>query len=239
MRALPRQAGAAIGLLALCLAGAAAAQSGPAATDQELQNRLLGRSGAAANQPAPDCSTQAALENNPDCGQAVKGGTRGFSLFNHATQTAPAHGGRTGAAPSATTAKHPRAVRRSAGAAAAACGVADAANARAVNLCVTFDVNSSSLTEQSKQSLGQLVTALNSPQIAGRNALVEGYADSSGNPDANLKLSDARARAVVDYLAAHGITRSRLEAKGYGATSFLPGRSSVDPANRRVEARLK
>lgn len=231
-----QRAGAAIGAIVLCLAGAAVGQNAPSPTGQDIQDRLLGTPNTA-SQAAPDCSTQQALENNPDCGQTVRGGERGFSLFKNGAQTAPAPSGRASVATSEGPAKHVRAPRRTTGA--ASCGVEDAASAKSVNLCVTFALNSSVLTDKSKQSLGQLVAALNSPQIAGRNAIIEGYADASGNPDANLKLSDARARAVVDYLADHGVARTRLDAKGYGATHFLPGRSSDDPGNRRVEARLK
>jgi len=235
-KALRRQASAAFGLLTLCFAGAAAGQNGTSPSGQDIQDRLLGTPNAA-SPAAPDCSTQQALENNPDCGQTVRGGERGFSLFKNGAQTAPANPGRASVATSAGPAKQVRAPRRATGA--ASCGVEDAASAKSVNLCVTFALNSSVLTDKSKQSLGQLVAALNSPQIAARDALIEGYADASGNPDANLKLSDARARAVVDYLADHGVARTRLDAKGYGATHFLPGRSSDDPGNRRVEARLK
>lgn len=44
------------------------------------------------------------------------------------------------------------------------------------------------------------------------------HTDSRGNDDYNLRLSQRRADSAVDYLVKNGISRSRLEAKGYGET---------------------
>ena len=66
---------------------------------------------------------------------------------------------------------------------------------------------------------------------------VEGYTDSSGTRAANLRLSQARAEAVTEYLAQKGIPRSRLEAKGYGdARPIAPNLTAHGrELNRRVE----
>ena len=45
---------------------------------------------------------------------------------------------------------------------------------------------------------------------------VVGHADSSGTDDYNLKLSQKRAEAVMDYLVGHGISEKRLSAVGKG-----------------------
>jgi OmpA-OmpF porin, OOP family len=66
---------------------------------------------------------------------------------------------------------------------------------------------------------------------------VGGHTDKTGNPASNMTLSQARAEAVVSYLAAKGIATDRLTAKGYGPDQPL------DPAdtpaayqkNRRIE----
>ncbi|RMF87655.1 MAG: hypothetical protein D6739_01310 [Nitrospirae bacterium] len=66
---------------------------------------------------------------------------------------------------------------------------------------------------------------------------VQGHTDSTGSARFNRILSQRRAEAVVDYLAAHGIDRGRLTAKGYGPSR--PVASNATPegraANRRVE----
>jgi OOP family OmpA-OmpF porin len=66
---------------------------------------------------------------------------------------------------------------------------------------------------------------------------VEGYTDSSGGRAANLRLSQARAEAVTEYLAQKGLSRNRLEAKGYGdARPIAPNLTARGrELNRRVE----
>ena len=43
-----------------------------------------------------------------------------------------------------------------------------------------------------------------------------GHTDNTGDPDANMSLSESRARAVAVYLTTNGIGPERLTAKGYG-----------------------
>ena len=66
--------------------------------------------------------------------------------------------------------------------------------------------------------------------------VVEGHTDSVGRADFNLKLSQKRAEAVVDYLRSHGV-KSQLEAIGYGETKpIATNRTRAGRAkNRRVE----
>lgn len=68
------------------------------------------------------------------------------------------------------------------------------------------------------------------------------HTDSRGSDAYNLKLSQRRAESAVNYLVNHGISRSRLVAKGYGETRLLnaceDGVSCSDAqhqANRRTE----
>ncbi|WP_298266494.1 OmpA family protein [Geobacter sp.] len=70
-------------------------------------------------------------------------------------------------------------------------------------------------------------------------AVLEGHTDNVGGADYNMKLSQRRAEAVMNYLVEKfGIERSRLSAKGYGETR--PVGYNDDPAgramNRRVDA---
>lgn len=65
---------------------------------------------------------------------------------------------------------------------------------------------------------------------------VEGHSDSSGNDAKNLKLSQERAQAVVDYLTSHGIANWRLNAVGYGETKPIASNNTAAgrALNRRV-----
>ncbi len=66
---------------------------------------------------------------------------------------------------------------------------------------------------------------------------VEGYTDNVGSKAANETLSEQRAKAVMDWLADHGVDRSRLTAKGYGEAHPIGDNSSDEgrAKNRRVE----
>ncbi len=66
---------------------------------------------------------------------------------------------------------------------------------------------------------------------------VQGHASSEGDPDHNMKLSDARAAAVMSYLLSKGISKDRLVSKGYGSTVPIADNSTPDgrEQNRRVQ----
>jgi len=69
---------------------------------------------------------------------------------------------------------------------------------------------------------------------------VNGYSDTTGSADANLKLSQARAEAVADVLADGGVAAERISPKGFGETDLkIPTGDNVnEPRNRRVEIRI-
>jgi outer membrane protein OmpA-like peptidoglycan-associated protein len=74
---------------------------------------------------------------------------------------------------------------------------------------------------------------------ASPNASIEvnGYCDAIGTVKYNLKLSDRRANAVVNYLAGAGIYRDRLSEHGFGKTHFVATNATAEgrAQNRRVE----
>ena len=67
------------------------------------------------------------------------------------------------------------------------------------------------------------------------SVLVTGYADKSGNADANMKLSERRAQAVADELVRLGVNRQRIEIVA------ASGVDTLKPAeyNRRATIELK
>ncbi|NKJ48394.1 flagellar motor protein MotB [Burkholderia sp. SG-MS1] len=74
-----------------------------------------------------------------------------------------------------------------------------------------------------------------------KRVLIAGHTDSIGNPASNLKLSEARAASVRDWLAdAPGIAPTRLAIQGYGDTrpKAANDTDAGRAANRRVEITL-
>ena len=66
---------------------------------------------------------------------------------------------------------------------------------------------------------------------------VEGHSDPSGDPDANLRLSEARAQEVIKRIGASGIDTSMFFAKGFGdrQPSGLAGPEPSSYYDRRVQ----
>jgi outer membrane protein OmpA-like peptidoglycan-associated protein len=69
---------------------------------------------------------------------------------------------------------------------------------------------------------------------------VQGHTSSEGGAEYNMRLSNARARAVYNWLVEHGIAADRLVPRGYGLTQPLFDNDSESnrQRNRRVQFRL-
>lgn len=79
---------------------------------------------------------------------------------------------------------------------------------------IFFDFDKATLRPESEEALDAMIVMLNdNPTIS-----VEfgAHADRKGSEDYNLKLSERRAKSVVDYLVEGGIDPERLSYKGYG-----------------------
>ncbi|HEY0592843.1 MAG TPA: OmpA family protein [Thermoanaerobaculia bacterium] len=100
---------------------------------------------------------------------------------------------------------------------------------------IYFDTGKSELKPESAQAIAEMTKLLKSdPSL---KVYVVGHTDTVGNLDANLKLSQARAEAVVQALAGAGIAPARL--KSFGNGPFAPVASNASDEgrarNRRVE----
>ena len=105
-----------------------------------------------------------------------------------------------------------------------------------VNLDIRFASDSDRLTESAHSQLEQLGTALNSPELARARFLIAGHTSASGSAAHNLRLSQARARAVRAYLLEHfRLAPERIEATGYGSARPLPDFPPNALQQRRVE----
>jgi outer membrane protein OmpA-like peptidoglycan-associated protein len=103
------------------------------------------------------------------------------------------------------------------------------------SLLITFETNSAGLTARAKQALDVVGRAFASDKLASSRFAIEGHADPRGGAAANLKLSQARAEAVRDYLVnTRRIDRARLEPVGKGDQDLLNKVNPIAPENRRV-----
>lgn len=75
--------------------------------------------------------------------------------------------------------------------------------------------------------------------VANPDVLIEvgGHTDITGSKPANLRLSQARAVAVRQYLISKGVAASRITARGYASTRPIAENTTAEgrAANRRVE----
>lgn len=101
---------------------------------------------------------------------------------------------------------------------------------------IYFETGKSAIKPESEQAIAEIAKLLNGD--TGLLLYVVGHTDNEGGLENNMKLSQARADAVVNALVSnHGIKSSRL--KSYGAGPFAPVASNDTEEgkakNRRVE----
>ncbi|MUU78403.1 OmpA family protein [Winogradskyella endarachnes] len=80
---------------------------------------------------------------------------------------------------------------------------------------IYFQFNKSNITEQGATELNKLVKIMQ--DYRDMKILVRSHTDSKGRAEYNLKLSEQRAQATVQYLISKGVSEERLSAKGMGS----------------------
>jgi outer membrane protein OmpA-like peptidoglycan-associated protein len=101
---------------------------------------------------------------------------------------------------------------------------------------IQFETGKADLKSVSFPVLDEVVKVLKSnPQIKAVD--VEGHTDSTGSPEVNRTLSEARARSCVKYIESKGIKAGILTPKGYGPDRPIADNTTEEgkEANRRVE----
>jgi outer membrane protein OmpA-like peptidoglycan-associated protein len=100
---------------------------------------------------------------------------------------------------------------------------------------VLFDFNKATLQAASDPVLQKVADLLSKDPAL--KVEVQGHTDNVGGDAYNQTLSEARARAVMDWLVKHGVAAGRLTAKGYGKSRPVADNDSDEgrAKNRRVE----
>jgi len=118
--------------------------------------------------------------------------------------------------------------------------VANLDNYRVVTeTAVQFGFDKDTLTKESKAALDQLAT--NIPNTKGYIIAVEGGTDSVGDGEYNYALSQRRADAVIQYLAAqHNVPAHKIYLIGLGKDKPVDSNKTREgrAKNRRVDVRL-
>ena len=105
-----------------------------------------------------------------------------------------------------------------------------------INIQVQFQLNSAIIKPESYSAVGSMADALHNPILGGYKFLVVGNTDTTGNRADNMKLSQARADAIVEALTTtFNVEPMRLEAVGLGEESLFDPAHPKDPVNRRVQ----
>ena len=118
---------------------------------------------------------------------------------------------------------------------AAAGTAAVAARPGKASILVTFVTDSAELTPRAKSALDVLAGAMKSERLAAVRFTIEGHADPRGSDEHNVKLSQARADSVRQYLmSSHALAAERVEAVGKGSTALMNPSDPAAPENRRV-----
>ncbi|ASB49591.1 OmpA family protein [Alkalitalea saponilacus] len=100
---------------------------------------------------------------------------------------------------------------------------------------IRFDVGKSTLRPESMGIINEIHSLLSKhPEL---NFSVEGHTDSDGNATANQKLSEDRAKTVMNQLISMGISPQRLKSAGHGQSKPVANNSTSEgkAQNRRVE----
>lgn len=103
---------------------------------------------------------------------------------------------------------------------------------------IFFEFGKSTLKPESYDELDNVIKLLENNETL--RIEISGHTDNVGSHSSNQRLSEARAKAVVDYLVKKDISKSRLEYKGYAFDQpIAPNNTEEGRAqNRRVEFKI-
>ncbi|HPM76548.1 MAG TPA: OmpA family protein [bacterium] len=100
---------------------------------------------------------------------------------------------------------------------------------------IFFDLDSAVLRPESFAILDDVIAQIK--QLMPKQVIVEGHCSDEGTDEYNLKLSQARAEAVRDYLIKHGVKTAAIETMAFGESRPIATNETEEgrERNRRVE----
>ena len=101
-----------------------------------------------------------------------------------------------------------------------------------------FEFDKFNLTDEVVTELDKVTAWLiDNPDL---NVAVEGHTDSIGSDEYNQRLSESRAKAVMEYFIAHGVKAERLSYVGHGESMPIADNATEEGRrlNRRVELKI-
>ncbi|MEI7898056.1 MAG: OmpA family protein [bacterium] len=104
-----------------------------------------------------------------------------------------------------------------------------------IALNILFETGKSAIQKESLPIVDEIYQLLNlDPAL---KISIEGHTDNTGDAAGNKKLSDGRARSVMDALIAKGVAKTRLSAIGWGQEKPVADNRTEEgrAQNRRVE----
>jgi outer membrane protein OmpA-like peptidoglycan-associated protein len=103
---------------------------------------------------------------------------------------------------------------------------------------IFFETNSFELKPESTVELNKILQFMN--ENINLKIEISGFTDNVGSDAINQKLSESRAKAVVDYLTSKGVSSARLISKGYGKTQPIANNNTDEgkALNRRTEFKI-
>ncbi len=105
---------------------------------------------------------------------------------------------------------------------------------RMIDFQIGFDFDSARIRPDGIAQLEEIARALQAERLAELRFRVEGHTDAAGTATYNDSLSERRARAVVEFLAARRIDVERLKPEGRGMRDLAEPGNPLSAANRRV-----
>jgi outer membrane protein OmpA-like peptidoglycan-associated protein len=108
---------------------------------------------------------------------------------------------------------------------------------------ILFETNEAAINAQAKETLDKIILVMNTNTQL--KIEIGAHTDSKGTAEANQILSEKRAKTVLDYMTASGISLSRINSKGYGESKLLTNCGDNQPCseqehakNRRIEFKI-